>query len=279
MTAFDLDRAVSDLSPALERVRDRFWTAPVAEAVSYPDVHDDYAAIETRSYWFNHRNRCIAALVRRFSPGDPLLDVGGGNGIVSLALQEAGIPSIVLEPGGRGAEIAHARGLPVIQATLESARLVDGIVAAAGLFDVLEHIKDDAGTLATLARLIRPGGALYLSVPAYAWLWSDEDVEAGHARRYAVALLEERLSAAGFSISYATHMFGVLVPPVLLLRALPSRFGLGARAKRGVAADHALPAGPIGRAIAAALDLEARRIEAGRAVPFGTSILLAARRR
>lgn len=278
--SLEWDRIVHSLSPHLQPKKERFWTAAGDTRVSYPEEgHDDYAAIEMRSYWFSHRNRCITAVVRRFAPTGPILDVGGGNGIVSLALHQAGFASLVLEPGRRGAETAHERGLPVIQATLEEARLTAGSVCAAGLFDVLEHIEDDIGTLNALRHLIREAGLLYMTVPAFHWLWSQEDTAAGHARRYTLSLLQKRLNGAGFDILYATYLFSVLVPPILLLRTLPSTLGMGAQAKRTVAADHMLPPGPIGAGIARALDWEARRVEQGRRVPIGSSILLAARRR
>ena len=38
--------------------------------------------------------------------------------------------------------------------------------------------------MSELARVLRPGGRLLASVPAYQWAWSDHDVRAGHHRRY-----------------------------------------------------------------------------------------------
>ena len=73
-------------------------------------------------------------------------------------------------------------------------------MAGAGLFDVLEHIPDDAGSLGGVHRLLAPGGGrLYLTVPAYPWLWSPEDELSGHCRRYTLAGLRRVVERAGSS--------------------------------------------------------------------------------
>ncbi len=50
--------------------------------------------------------------------------------------------------------------------------------------NVLEHIGDDRNTLKHMLDLLRPGGVLFLLVPAHQWLFSPFDREAGHYRRY-----------------------------------------------------------------------------------------------
>ena len=50
--------------------------------------------------------------------------------------------------------------------------------------NVLEHIQDDRGTLEHLLGMLRPGGTLFLLVPAHMALFSRFDVENGHFRRY-----------------------------------------------------------------------------------------------
>jgi 2-polyprenyl-3-methyl-5-hydroxy-6-metoxy-1,4-benzoquinol methylase len=273
-----LDSFVQTLSPGLIRKRESYWTTPAELSdVHYPaDAHQAYVAIEDRSYWFAHRNRCIVSAMRRFPPSGPILDVGGGNGVVSAALAAAGFPCIVLEPGPRGAEAARARGLPVIQSTLEDAGLRPESVPAVGMFDVLEHIPADRETLAALHRLLRPRGRLFLSVPALRWLWSNEDTAAGHARRYTRRSLAERLRGAGFEVESMAYMFCPLVLPVLLLRTLPSLAGRIEKPPRPPEADHILPRGWIGRTVSRMLDAEYGALTRGARLPIGTSVLAVA---
>jgi glycosyltransferase involved in cell wall biosynthesis len=64
--------------------------------------------------------------------------------------------------------------------------------------NVLEHIEDDAGTLADLHAVLPAGGRLVLLVPALARLYGTLDEHLRHFRRYEKADLEAKVRAAGF---------------------------------------------------------------------------------
>ncbi|PJE24618.1 MAG: hypothetical protein CK431_05060 [Mycobacterium sp.] len=266
---------ISSLAPALERRADGIWFARQQAPVSYPD--DGNAAclqLEDRSFWFRHRNRCITTVARRFAPQGTLLDIGGGNGYVSKGLAEAGFACAVVEPGVNGARAARERGLdPVICARLEDIGLTPGSVSAAGMFDVLEHIEDEAGALRQVHSLLRSGGRLFLTVPAYAFLHSTDDVVAGHFRRYTLRKLKRALVGVGFRPEYATYIFAPLPPFVFLLRTLPSLRGRRQPEDEEQQTSEHVREGLSARIIDRMLETEAQRIEKGGTIPFGTSCL------
>jgi glycosyltransferase involved in cell wall biosynthesis len=66
--------------------------------------------------------------------------------------------------------------------------------------NVLEHIEDDASTLADMAAVLSPGGRLVLLVPALSWLYGTLDEHLHHFRRYEKMELEEKLARAGFAV-------------------------------------------------------------------------------
>ncbi len=66
--------------------------------------------------------------------------------------------------------------------------------------EVLEHIEDDAGTLATMVGALRPGGRLYLTVPLHAKHWTKVDDAVGHVRRYGVGELAGMCRHEGLEI-------------------------------------------------------------------------------
>ena len=258
------------------------WRAPHSAPVSFPV--DDYAAcfrVEDGSFWFGHRNRCITEAVRQWQPPGFILDVGGGNGYVAGGLIEAGHETVLLEPGAEGARNARAfRLIPhVICATFDGAGLKPASVPAVGLFDVLEHIEDDERFIEKLKRVLRPGGLVYLTVPAHQWLWSITDIDAGHFRRYSTRQLTSRFTAAGFDVLYVTYFFETLVVPFYLLRTLP--FQLGFRGRREVSryeAEHAAGGKLPSRALQRFFERELRTIAAHRTLPTGTSCLLVAQK-
>jgi SAM-dependent methyltransferase len=73
---------------------------------------------------------------------------------------------------------------------------VDTIVCC----NVLEHIENDAATLADMAAILPPGGRLVLLVPALRWLYGTLDEHLRHFRRYEKEEIEGKLAAAGFAL-------------------------------------------------------------------------------
>jgi SAM-dependent methyltransferase len=73
-------------------------------------------------------------------------------------------------------------------------------------YNVLEHIEDHVAALRSMARLVRPGGAVVLIVPAFQFAMSPADVATGHVRRYTKATLAAALEAAGLTIEQMRYV-------------------------------------------------------------------------
>lgn len=269
----------SAFSSTLVQRKDGVWVSENAVAVSYPSGgHQSCFELEPTSFWFNHRNRCIVDLVNRIPPEGPIFDIGGGNGFVTAALEAAGFDAALVEPGPQGVANAGERGVGTrILAEAQAARFTPGSIPAVGMFDVLEHIEDDAGMLRWLHQSLSPGGMLYLTVPAHSWLWSNEDVHAGHFRRYTLTGLSGLLAATGFRREFASYFFTPLVLPILVLRALPARRGIRRSTSGERAAGEHSPPG--GRVLGVMLGREARHLAGGRPRRTGSSLIVAARKR
>lgn len=274
---------IEALSDRLDRDAEGVWRTGGARAVSYAaHGHEECLQVEDRSFWFRHRNDCIASLVANHPYRGALLDIGGGNGYVARRLADEGREVVLLEPGEVGARNARGvRGLEhVVCATLQDAGFHPGSFGAIGMFDVIEHIEDDRGFLADCARVLAPGGRLYLTVPCHAWLWSGADVEAGHFRRHTRASLEQLLDGL-FRIDYLGGFFRPLVAPQYLLRALPYRLGLGRRQSLlSAEAEHGAGDGLATRVVTRLLGHEHGRIARNQAlgVELAASCLVAATR-
>ncbi|MQA31961.1 class I SAM-dependent methyltransferase [Modestobacter roseus] len=114
-------------------------------------------------------------------------------------------------PAGASAEVTRAdlRALPVPDAS------VDRVIAS----EVLEHIADDRAAIAEIARVLKPGGRVAVTVPRYGpervcWALSDEyhANEGGHIRIYRGDQLEERLAAAGLRPTRTHHAHALHAP-------------------------------------------------------------------
>lgn len=247
--------------------------------VDYPDQgHEWCLAVEDNSWWFQHRNRVLVDLFRKYPPRQPVYDVGGGNGVVAAALKDAGIRAIVVEPGAAGAANARKRGLEAIQATLADSGAARGSIGAIGVFDVVEHIEDDSAFLAHLYEMLAPGGRLYVTVPAYQALWSEEDVLAQHHRRYTASGMRAALKRAGFVPEQVSYIFGFLPLPVFLFRTLPYRRGVKRPPSiQNVKDDHERR-GPTRRVLDGVLAIERALVRALGGLPFGGSVMAVARK-
>lgn len=201
------------------------WYGKQSEPVSYPTVGNEQSyAVEDRSFWFRHRNDCIRTVIEMLPPdkGEPIFDIGGGNGYVAAHLCAAGYPTVVLEPGPNGAANAKQRGVAnVVCSTFNTAQFRAKTVGAIGLFDVVEHVENNSAFISKVRDVLKPGGRLYVTVPAYNWLWSDEDIRAGHHRRYTINKLARSIGDAGFRIDFATYVFAFLPIAIFVARTLP----------------------------------------------------------
>lgn len=93
----------------------------------------------------------------------------------------------------------------------------DRIIAS----EVLEHVPDDGAAFAELARVLRPGGTIAVTVPAWlaervCWALTDEYhapfVEGGHVRIYTERELRARMRAAGLQPGAAHHAHALHTP-------------------------------------------------------------------
>jgi SAM-dependent methyltransferase len=144
--------------------------------------------------------------------------------------------------------------------------------------DALEHVEDDAAALRECFRVLRPGGTLLASVPAFRSLWGSVDELGHHHRRYRRRELLERVEAAGFEVVLDRFFNFLLFPPIAAVRwlgrALPAR---RAGAGEPVRSDFDLVSGgPLAALLARVLGAEARLLALR--VPFGVSLLCVARR-
>jgi len=137
-----------------------------------------------------------------------VIEHGSGRGTLASALLTGGVrPLILSEPNEKLAAVLAKKfetqeGVTVFQGTLEHylARVGPNAVDAIVSSNVLEHILDDEGCLATMRTLIRPGGNLVIYVPARPELYGPFDRLVGHHRRYRRSELKQKLLAAGFKI-------------------------------------------------------------------------------
>ena len=120
---------------------------------------------------------------------------------MSAQLERLGYEVTSMDVSSTAVEILRKRlSGTVTEASVTDLPFGDGSFDGAVLGEVLEHVEDDRGALAELARVLRPGGVLALSVPANPRLHGPSDEWAGHVRRYTRPALIEACTSSGLTV-------------------------------------------------------------------------------
>ncbi|MEW6073291.1 MAG: class I SAM-dependent methyltransferase [Planctomycetota bacterium] len=191
-----------------------------------PTAYRQFLELERSHWWFRGRRTVYLGLLRHALAGERparVLDLGCGSGgfLPGLAaLGRAVYPSDVdleslrhcRDRGFPGGVVSSGYALPYAEASFD-------LVC---LFDALEHIPDDRRAIREVARVLRPGGRSLVSVPAYGFLYANNDRIARHERRYTRGMLREVFRQAGLAVERNTHtnvfLFPAILPAVLLIK-------------------------------------------------------------
>ena len=152
-----------------------------------------------------------------------------------------------------------------------------------GAFDVVEHLSDDIQVFRSLHSMLKPGGMLLLTVPAHQSLWSYFDEAGHHCRRYEPADLRHKLNEAGFEIDFLSQFMASIYPLLWFVRRIRSlrrqtRNSDSADMDRALTLEELRILPIVNGLLTFVLMQEARLIRSRIALPFGSSLIVAARR-
>ena len=181
-------------------------------------AYRQFLELERDHWWFQGRRGNYFTILGHYLNGRTdldIVDVGCGVGGMLPELARFGRPiGVDADPGSveicreRGFHHSFVGGGSELPLRSESHDLVT-------LFDCLEHLEDDEGALREVHRVLRPGGHAFFSVPAYQFLFSNNDRVAHHVRRYTRGELVRKARAAGLQVKKATYVNFVLFPVIL----------------------------------------------------------------
>lgn len=238
-----------------------------------PNEVRQLAHTEESYWWHRGRQRIVRRLVdRNVPPGARILDIGCGPGGTTLSYA-LGRWVVAVDSSPESLRLADERGLTA--AAMDATRLAvrSGAFDAVVALDILEHVGDDRQLLREAYRVLRPGGVLVATVPAYQFLWSAHDDAVGHLRRYTKRPLLRMVRETGFEITLGEYAMSSILPAAMMVR-LAERL----RPRRG---EPVAKFTPLPRVVSAILE---RLVGLGPAplpfvtIPFGLSIVVVARR-
>jgi SAM-dependent methyltransferase len=233
-------------------------------------VYDRMAELDQVHWWYRARREILADLiVRRIKPPRDarILEVGCGTGHNLEMLRRFGrVEGIEVDPAAR--QLASVRlGQPIIDAPLpELPGIADRAYDMAAILDVIEHVDEDVAGMRALARKMKPGAKILITVPAFPWMWSAHDVVNHHKRRYTRKTLRALVEDAGLKLEMLSWFNSLLFPLAATAR-------LAGRLTGKEDSDDKLPPGPINKTLEWMFSLE--RYALGR-LPFPPGVSLVA---
>lgn len=142
--------------------------------------------------------------------GNHPVELGSGLGRYVEQWLSVGIPRLTateVDPVRLGGLIAKFANEPRVQVqALDIFHPPAADYSALVAFNVLEHIPDDVGALRAAHRLVRPGGAVVMFVPAFQFAMSKFDRAVGHVRRYTVRSMTAAMQEAGLTVEECRYV-------------------------------------------------------------------------
>lgn len=179
-------------------------------------VYDRMAELDSRHWWYRARREILARLIERKIrlPNEAhILEIGCGTGHNLGMLRRFGhVDGIEIDAAARAIasrRLGHAVGEARLPGLPGVPKRHYDLVA---ILDVLEHVEEDDAALASIARRLKPGGRILITVPAFPWMWSAHDVVNHHHRRYTRGSLRRVVAEAGLRVEFLSWFNSLLFP-------------------------------------------------------------------
>ncbi len=233
-------------------------------------VYDRMAELDATHWWYRARREVLAALIARKVPLPErarILEIGCGTGHNLAMLGRFGTVDALEMDGAARAVASRRLGHRVGDARLpELPGVPERHYDLIALLDVLEHVEDDRAALRSIARRLKPGGRILITVPAFQWMWSAHDVVNHHHRRYSRRSFRQAAADAGLHVEHLSWFNSLLFPLAAAAR-------LAGRVTGKQESDDTLPPAPLNRLFETVFALERHAI--GR-LPFPPGVSIAA---
>jgi len=191
--------------------------------------YDIEGQVESFHWWFTVRRKLLEYLLTsiNISSKELAIDIGCSVGSNLNVLISKVIHTIGLDHSLYTLTLVKRRlELPLINGDLNKLPLRSNSIGLIVAMDVLEHVDNDVDGISEFYRVLKKGGHLILTVPAFKSLWGIQDVVTGHKRRYSKEEILTKLVQGGFEIMRFSYFNFFLFFPILIARRMIHLLGL-----------------------------------------------------
>jgi SAM-dependent methyltransferase len=233
--------------------------------------------LEDSLWWYVGMRRIVYRMMRRFLPftGDlKILDAGCGTGGSLKLLERFGeVTSFDFEK--RAAEMYATREKGrILVASTDAIPFADATFDLVTSFDVICQLPGpgDEAALQEMSRVLKPGGALIVRVPAFQALYGPHDMTLHTKHRYSTGELGGKVEKAGLRLLQATYANTILFPVALVRRLIAKRLP-----RTSEESDVRPVPGLVNAVLTTVLTAEAPVLQRTN-LPFGLSVVVMARK-
>jgi 2-polyprenyl-3-methyl-5-hydroxy-6-metoxy-1,4-benzoquinol methylase len=147
-----------------------------------------------------------------------IVDIGAGSGVFARMLLERTdcVSALCVDPAYQEETDVDVGGKTLRFRRQYAGEQVDLVL----MMDVLEHVDDDVGLLRDVLEPMRAGTPVFITVPAFKFMWSAHDEFLDHRRRYTSKSLGATMRAAGVGIDWVRYFYAVIFPIAAAVRLL-----------------------------------------------------------
>jgi SAM-dependent methyltransferase len=236
-------------------------------------IYKEMFHLEDKHWWYAARRQILTVVLKTLTlpPSPKIVEIGSGTGGNLPMLAQFGQVEAI-EPNSEGRVFITQRGFPVQDGLLpDQMPIPPESVDMVAMLDVLEHVEADAASLKTVHNMLKTGGYLVLTVPAFPSLWSYHDKQRHHHRRYTKQQLRALCLAAGFTIEKFSYYNTLLFPVVVGVRFLNKLLG------RHDSSDEKMPSTRTNAVLQAIFASERHWLRRA-SLPIGVSLLVVLRK-
>ena len=228
-------------------------------------------------FWYHGFRRFISPALAELANGRTdlrIIDCGCGVGQNMRLLEPYG-QVVGFELDSKAAVAGREFGRPIARADITRIPFPDNAFDMAVSFDVLQVVEPDVAAVREMARIVRPGGCVLLTVAALNVLAGDHAEVWNECRRYTPGTARALAESAGLRVERVAFMFATLFPLMFAVRT--AQRVLRPFRDRPTHSDMEVPWAPLNTALMRVLDGEAA-LSRYAPMPIGTSLIVVARK-
>lgn len=191
------------------------------------NYYKSYYHLEREHWWFRARLEILENLFRieilpkaTSSSKPAILNAGVATGATTTMLEQFGAVTSLEYDEDCCQFLEETLQMEVVNASLTALPFADNSFDVVCAFDVIEHIKEHDLAVAEMKRVLRPNGRIFLTVPAFQFLWGEHDEINHHERRYTQQMLVDVVAESGIKIERKSYFNFFLFFPIFVVRML-----------------------------------------------------------